>query len=428
MPALTLRRVLHTWWPLAASWLLMSAELPALSAVVARLANPEIHLAAYGSIVFQLALIIESPIIMLLSASTALSKDWASFRLMYRFMMLVSAGLTGLHLLLALTPLFDLVVVGLLHAPAEVVEPARIGLLIMTPWTWTIAYRRFHQGVLIRFGRSSLVGVGTIIRLSSNATVLVIGYLVHTIPGIVVAASAIAVGVTAEAIYAGLVTQPVLRGPLKAAPAVQPPLTLAVFVSFYTPLVLTSLITLVANPIGSAALGRMPLTVASMAVWPVVTGFVFGLRSLGFAFNEVVVALMDEPGAHAALRRFTLILAGLVSLILLLVAVTPLARLWFAGLSALKPELAALAQAGLWLCLPLPALNVLQSWFQGRLVHARRTRSITASVVVYLATNVAALVGGVLWGGAAGVYVGLAALTLGMGAQTAWLWWASRGI
>ena len=58
----------------------MSLELPALSAVIARLPNPDINLAAYGGVVFPLALILESPIIMLLAASTALSKDCASYQ------------------------------------------------------------------------------------------------------------------------------------------------------------------------------------------------------------------------------------------------------------------------------------------------------------------------------------------------------------
>ena len=62
------RRIFKTWWPLAVSWLLMSVELPALSAVIARLPDPEIHLAAYGGVVFPIALIVESPIIMLLAA------------------------------------------------------------------------------------------------------------------------------------------------------------------------------------------------------------------------------------------------------------------------------------------------------------------------------------------------------------------------
>lgn len=70
--AVSMRRIVKTWWPLAASWLLMGLEGPAISAVIARLANPEINLAAYGGVVFPLTLFIEAPIIMLLAASTAL--------------------------------------------------------------------------------------------------------------------------------------------------------------------------------------------------------------------------------------------------------------------------------------------------------------------------------------------------------------------
>ncbi|MEW5960497.1 MAG: hypothetical protein AB1801_22450, partial [Chloroflexota bacterium] len=45
---LSLRRILRTWWPLSASWLLMTAELPLISAVIARLDRPAINLAAWG--------------------------------------------------------------------------------------------------------------------------------------------------------------------------------------------------------------------------------------------------------------------------------------------------------------------------------------------------------------------------------------------
>lgn len=51
---LSLRRVAQTWWPLAASWLLMSFEQPMANVVVARLPQPEVNLAAWGSIVFPL--------------------------------------------------------------------------------------------------------------------------------------------------------------------------------------------------------------------------------------------------------------------------------------------------------------------------------------------------------------------------------------
>jgi len=241
---LSTRRIFTTWWPLAASWLLMAIELPLISAVIARLENPAISLAAYGGIIFPLALIIESPIIMLLAASTALSKDWASFLLVRRYMMVASAILTLIHILIAFTPLYYFIVEELLGAPEEIVEPARIGLMIMTPWTWSIAYRRFHQGMLIRFGHSKAVSTGTMVRLTADFTVLAIGYIIHDISGIVVATSAVAAGVISEAVYAGVVSKPVIKYELKPSPPLPVPLTWRAFYAFYFPLVMTSLLSL----------------------------------------------------------------------------------------------------------------------------------------------------------------------------------------
>ncbi|MGC8874754.1 MAG: hypothetical protein ACP5SI_09970, partial [Chloroflexia bacterium] len=148
------RVILRTWWPLAASWLLMACEQPLVNAVVARLPDPEVNLAAWGGVIYPLALIIEAPIIMLLAASTALCRDRGSFVRVRRYMMVGGAILTLLHGVVALTPLFPILVGKVIHAPAEVLAPARIGLVLMLPWSWSIAYRRFHQGVLIRFGHS----------------------------------------------------------------------------------------------------------------------------------------------------------------------------------------------------------------------------------------------------------------------------------
>jgi len=405
----------------------MGAEMPALSAVVARLPQPEIHLAAYGGIVFPIALIIESPVIMLLAASTALSKDWPSYRRIYRFMMLTGAVMTGLHILLAFTPLYDFVVNVLIQTPPEIVEPGRVGLRIMLPWTWCIAYRRFNQGVMIRFGYSQKVGIGTAIRLTTDLIVLLIGYRLG-LPGIVVGAGTVAAGVLSEAIYAGLAVRPVLRNDLKNAPIVEPALNLRTFLKFYVPLALTSLIQLIANPLGSMGLSRMPLALQSLAVWSVITGLIFMLRSMGIALNEVVVALLDEKNSSTNLYRFTLYLSGGATLFLLLVAATPLSDFWFSTVSALEPDLAQMARLGLWIALPLPALSALQSWYQGALLYGKNTGHITVSVVIYLLTSLVVLVVGILYQRTPGLYFGLAALTISVLTQTAWLWYTSRPV
>lgn len=365
---------------------MMGMELPAVSAVMARLPHPEIHLAAYGGIVFPLALLVEAPIIMLLSASTALSRDRISYRKLRGFMILGATTLTAVHLALVATPLYEWVTGTLLDAPHEIRGPARWGLWILLPWTASIAYRRFQQGVLIRFGHSGVVGTGTAIRLGANVATLTLGVLVGTWPGIVVGSAAVAAGVLAEAVFIGWMVRPVLRDELPDVDPKARPLTRASFARFYAPLAATSMMTLLAMPIGSAAMGRMPMTIESLAVWPVINGLVFTLRSLGFAYSEVVVALVDREGALAPLFRFALGLSGAVTAALLLLAATPLAGIWFGGVSALNPELSQLAQQAIWITVLFPAASVLLAFLTGILVNQHQTRGVSEAVSLHLLT------------------------------------------
>jgi Na+-driven multidrug efflux pump len=189
---------------------------------------------------------------------------------------------------------------------------------------------------------------------------------------------------------------------------------------------MTSLIFLLVQPIGSAALSRMPRPLESLAAWPVVSGLLFLLRSMGVAFNEVVIARLDEAGAAKTLRRFALILGMTTTVLLIAFAATPLAEFWFEDLSALPADLAAIASRALWFALPLPALSVFQSWFQGVIMQTRRTRAITEAVTIGLITISTVLGIGVFMGSFLGLYVGWAAFSLGTSVQVGWLWWRSR--
>ncbi len=400
---------------------MMGLELPLVTATMARLAEPRLSLAAYGGVVFPLSLVIEGPIIMLLSASTALARDRASYDLMRRFLWGSIGVLTAIHALVAFTPLFDVLAGRWLGAPPEILEPARTGLRILTPWTGSIAYRRFQQGVLIRHGRSGLVGVGSIVRLLVNLLVLGVGLLHGGLPGIVVGATAVSAGVLSEAFLAGVLVRPVLRGFVDRAPVQSPPLTMRGFLHFYVPLALTPLITLASTPLASAAVSRMPAAIDSLAAWPAVNGVIFLLRSLGFAFNEVVVARIEHPGALAPLRRFAWTLAAAVSVAMALAAATPAGQAWFAGLSALAPDLVALAMAALWYAVALPALAVQQSWYQGMLVAGRRTGAVTEGVVVFLSVMGGCLLLGIASGRLPGLFVAVLANAIACVAQNLWM-------
>ena len=424
---LSMRQVLVAWAPLAASWLLMGLELSAVGAVMARLPDPAVSLAAYGGVVFPIALIIESPIIMLLAASTALAVDAVSYRVIWRFMLVVAGALTALHALIAFTPLFDVVAMNMLGVPEALREPARWGMQLMLPWTFSIASRRTHQGLLIRFGRSKAVTLGTVVRLASNITVLSAGYLYGQLPGIVVGCAGVACGVSAEAVVAAVCVRPVLRQHINGKQPAGDPLTLRAFLYFYVPLMLTPFINFFAMPLAAASMSRMPMALESLAVWPVLNGIAFAMRSTGYALNEVVVAQLDLWRPVPALRRFAWILAAATSAPLLLMALSPLGMFWFQRVAALSPALAMLAAAAFAMTIPLPAMAALQSLYQGVLVHSRRTQGITESVAALLLGTVGVLALGIAWQGPAGIMFAAAALVLGNAAQTGWVWWRARG-
>jgi len=427
----TSAEVWKTWFPLALSWLMMGVELPLLSAVVARLANPEINLGAYGGVVFPLSLLIEAPIIMLLTASTKLSRDLASYKNLWRFMMISGGGLSALHLFVAVTPVFDLLVGGMLGVKGDILEASRLGMIIMTPWTWAIAHRRFNQGVLIRFGHSKAVTWGTLVRLVAVVSVLSVCYALAKrigLPelGIIAATAAVSSGVVLEAIYVAWKVRPIVRDILPGVQSAEPPLNRKRFLSFYIPLALSPLLGLAAQPMLTAGISRMPSPMESLAILPALNGFTFLFRSISLAFLEVVVALVERPGGYVALRRFAWQAALGVFCLQLLIVASPLASGWFGTVSGLDPDLAKLASQAVWASLTLAAFGFGSSFFQGLLVHSHNTRSVTESVAMFLVVIVAGLAVGAHGDWMAGAIFAYIIYSLGQATQFGWLFIRSR--
>ena len=420
------RRILRLWLPLAAMWLLMSLEQPTLSAVIARLPEPKLNLAAYG-LTFAFALIVESPVIMFLTLGTALARSRQAYQMLMRFTHIMAWGLTGFHLLLGLSPLYAWILREVVGAPPEVIEPSRIAFLLMTPWTGAIAYRRMWQGVMIRYGRTQFLFVTTAIRLVATAAVALAGLRTGTIAGACVAGLAISVGVLADAAAAGIFVRPVVRQHLSADRPGDFSLSWPYLLRFYTPLAMTSLINLAAQPIVSLGLSRGPLPLESLAVWPVVSGLTFLLRSGGVAMQEVVVALLADQRSYQALRRFSHNLALALTAVAALVTLTPLANLWFTGVAGLPADLAALARAPAALLVLVPALTVLTSWQRGVLVFFSRTGTITVATAINIVVLLAVVLGGVNVLPWPGVVTAALALTASLLAEVAYLTTRAHG-
>ena len=308
---LTYRRILAFWLPLAGTWLMMAAEGPYLAAIIARLPDAAPNLAAFG-VAFAFAIIIESPVIMLMSASTALVEDAPSFRALRRFTYGLAGLVTGVQIVVLLPAVFD-VIARTLQLPAEVASLTHGALVILLPWPGAIAYRRFRQGLLIRHHQTRRVAYGTAIRLAAMSLTALAAFLASGLPGSWVGALGLSAGVVIEAaairaMSSGVVAD--LRGRIRT-PARMEALRLPALIRFYAPLGLTTFIALSSQPLVTFFMGQARFPLESLAVLPVIHGLTFIFRAVGLSYLEVVIALLGPHREHfPRLLRFAGLLAA----------------------------------------------------------------------------------------------------------------------
>lgn len=259
------------WLPLALSFTLMMLESPVTNAALARFAEPSVQIAGFG-VALGLSLLIESPVIMLLATAIALVQGRESFFAVLRFVLTLMVSLTMLTALIAFTPLYDGIALRVLGLPVRVAEAGRGALQAMLLWTAAIGWRRFLQGVLVRYGKAQFVTWGTAIRLATITAVAVALLRWNGLPGAVAGAWIVMAGVLVEAAVATLFALPVLRERVLPHREAKPTLTQRAIWRFHLPLAGTTLLTLLVHPLTAAALARLPQPELAIAAWQVVFG------------------------------------------------------------------------------------------------------------------------------------------------------------
>ncbi len=387
---LTYRKTFHFWGPLALTWLMMAFEMPFLIAFIARMTDAKFNLAAFG-IAGSFAMIIESPVIMLMSASTALVSGANSYRVLKRFTDILNAVITAIQLILLIPFLFSRIVTGLMEVPEDVAELARIALIIFLPWAASIGYRRFYQGILIRNNLTRRVTYGTLIRLS---VIVILGLVLYFtgIKGAYVGAGAMSLAVLCEAIATRLMVSSSIKKLLLTDDTENVNLNLKSVSKFYFPLALTSILSLGVNPFVTFFLGRSRMALESLAVLPVVTSLVFIFRCIGLSFQEVNIALIGkERQNYFILRNFAIYLGLLVTVPIMVMAFTPLADIWFVNISGLSKELADMSYLPLKIMIFLPALTVWINFQRSSLIINGTTAPISVSTATELITIITVL-------------------------------------
>jgi hypothetical protein len=320
-----------------------------------------------------------------------------------------------------LPPVFNTIAYGLIGLPPEVASRTHIALLILLPWPAAIGIRRLYQGVLIRHRLTRRVAYGTVVRLAAMFGTAFVLARDGRLEGAWVGAVALTMGVSCEAVTSRFMASGALRK-LMAVPgdATGAAASWVALTRFYYPLALTTLLSLGIHPVVTFFVGNSRMSLESLAVLPVIGSLVFIFRSVGLAYQEVVIALIgDGQEGYVPLRTFGIFLSLGVAVGLSLIAWTPLAGVWFRDISGLTDELAAFALAPTRILGVIPGLTALLSFQRAVLVIRTTTNRITWATIIEVVGVVAVMWISISFFNAIGAVAAAAALLIGrVGANT----------
>lgn len=372
-------------------------EGPILTSVIARLDQAKSNLASFG-IAFSLAMMVEAPIIMIMSASTALANHPINLKKLYRYTLGANLLITAIMLLILTPPIFLFLTEQLMQLPKSISHMTHITTALLLPWPAAIGFRRYYQGVLIRHQSTRRVAYGTVIRLASVICVSLACFVWTDIPGAYLGALSLSTAVTLEAVATRLMADAVLKRIKTIASSTVQEMSYRQIHRFYYPLALTSVITLSVHPIVTFFLSHSRMPIESLAVLPVLQALTFIFRSIGLSYQEVVVAEAGA-GVHtiSELKSFAIKLAASLSICLGILCFTPLIELWYRHVAGLSEDLISLVVFPTRLLIILPATTVWISYQRGILVTSNMTASITTATMIELSGIITALVLSVGW-------------------------------
>ena len=195
---------------------------------------------------------------------------------------------------------------------------------------------------------------------------------------------------------------------------------------FYWPLAGTEFMRVLARPITAAGVARAGLPTLSLAAWPVGMSLAFLLSSAVMSIQEVVVARLDSDVAQRRLARFAAGIGTIFTLILVIIAFSPLAEWYLGVLLDVPAAVQALALPTVRILVVLPLLFAARDFLRGVLIQRRRSGKVQAAMVANLAVLIVLLSVGILLGGISGALLAAVATLCAYLLEVVLLRWSAQ--
>jgi hypothetical protein len=195
---------------------------------------------------------------------------------------------------------------------------------------------------------------------------------------------------------------------------------------FYRPLMVTTLLRQSIRPILNAGIAAALLARASLAAWPVTWGFTILIAGPAWSLQQLTTAVAEGRESYRRVRAFALSLSLLFSVLLALVAFTPLYETVMGGVYNLSAELQQVARLGTHLMCLYPVLMGAQSLLRGVLIRGGCTAAVRAAMTANVVVSAATIFAAVRLSPLNGVAAAALAVLAGSLAELIWLRWRHR--
>lgn len=423
---LSSKQISRFWYPIALTWMMMAAEGPAIAAFIARMDDPKINLAAYG-IAFSLGLILEAPVIMLMSVSTALVRSRQSLLKLRQFTRFLNGIMTAGMLICLIPGVFATLMSGL-RLEQVVADQVYSALIFLLPWPASIGFRRFYQGLIIGHGSTRLITLGTVVRLIFNLFSCVLLYQFGSVSGAELGTIALSIGVISEALaiywFSRSVRYQIMNE--QQTSLKEDLLTYRRIFKVYIPLALSTIVVLCIQPMITFFVSFCRSPLESLAVLPVINSFMFIFRCLALSWQDVVIALIgDKYEGFPQLQKFGFkIMTGILSF-LLIISFSPLGDMWFRNIAGLSEDLVQMSRTPLKILILVPCVSVMMSAYRAVAIKMEDTLRVTWATILEISTvPVVMYLGGLeQW---TGVMAGAMAVAIGRSLSSGFLIWGVR--
>ena len=161
-----------------------------------------------------------------------------------------------------------------------------------------------------------------------------------------------------------------------------PPLTQKSISLFFFPLVLNVQLMSVSHSIINAGLARLEDAVVALAAFSVAMVLHLFVASPSYQNHTITIAMVRGRRSLIAMMLFVLLIAVWVSILLALLAFTPVGTFVLNRLLGVSPEVGKGAREALGLLVLLPFITGLRGLFQGLVIRARRTPLVSFATAV----------------------------------------------